>query len=147
MKDIDTKILNLGGDIQNLEKWFGGRKFVLERKYRASEDGHDPQEFRGKVHLLENFIIVAEAETGQKFGGYTTVPLDKDAWTGYHRDEKAFVFSLTHQTKHPLIPGKEDSAVNHDPKSLICFGGGHDIKFAENSNITANSFTQFGHTY
>jgi hypothetical protein len=64
--------LNLDQDIQNLEKWFDGRKFVLERLFRATEDGFKYENLGPKVHAKNDFLFVVESEHGQKFGGYTS---------------------------------------------------------------------------
>ena len=48
----------------------------------------------------------------------------KDCPEVWFYDDEAFVFSLTHQTKHSLINGKERSAILVSPDNyLIIFGG------------------------
>ena len=64
MKNLDTKLLNLDQDIKNLEKWFDGRKFVLERLFRATEDGFQFDKLGPKVHLKNDILFVAESEHG-----------------------------------------------------------------------------------
>lgn len=48
-----------------------------------------------KIQLKENIIIVAEAENGRKFGGYTSLSLPEIYGNTYFTDGKAFIFSLT----------------------------------------------------
>jgi hypothetical protein len=104
VKNRDTKLLNIEVDIQNLEKWFDGRKFVLERFYRATADGFNQAGFRSKAHLKDNVVMVVESEHGKKFGGYTShVILETNQSDAYFLDKSSFVFSLTQQTKHKLI--------------------------------------------
>ncbi len=64
MKKLDTKLLNLDLDIKNLEKWFDGRKFVLERLFRATEDGFNFDQLKPKVHGKNDFLFVIESEHG-----------------------------------------------------------------------------------
>jgi hypothetical protein len=104
VKNRDTKLLNIEVDIQNLEKWFDGRKFVLERFYRATADGFSNANFRSKAHMKENVVIVVESEHGKKFGGYTShVILETNQGNSYFIDKISIIFSLTQQTKHKLI--------------------------------------------
>jgi hypothetical protein len=95
VKNCDTKLLNLDQDIQNLEKWFDGRRFVLERLFRATEDGFHSDKLRPKVHLKNDFLFVVESEHGQKFGGYTSSYLLENIGGSYFSDKQAFLFQLT----------------------------------------------------
>ena len=90
-------------DLNNFRKWFDGRKFELERLYRGTVDGFDSTSFRGKVHSREGIIMVIESELGKKFGGYTSLAINQSSSDSWYTDTKAFIFSLTHQTKHPII--------------------------------------------
>jgi hypothetical protein len=96
VKNRDTKLLNLDQDIQNLEKWFDGRKFVLERLFRASEDGFHSDQLMPKLHLKHDVLFVVESEHGQKFGGYTSSylleNLNETVWL---KDKQSFLFQLT----------------------------------------------------
>ena len=104
VKNRDTKLLNIKVDIQNLEKWFEGRKFELERFYRATIDGFNQAGFRSKAHMKDNVVIVVESEHGKKFGGYTShVILNTNNEDDYFLDTKSFIFSLSQKTKHKLI--------------------------------------------
>jgi hypothetical protein len=147
VKNRDTKVLNLEVDIANLEKWFDGRKFVLERLYRGSENGFTAAGFRPKVHMKDNILIVAESDQGKKFGGYTSlVLLDGFSENGYYTDKQAFVFSLTNQTKHKLNQGKDANSIYYGPSYLFIFGSGHDIRLNNNCN-TDNMYASLGSTY
>jgi alpha-L-arabinofuranosidase len=124
VKNRDTKLLNIEVDIMNLEKWFDGRKFELERIYRATTDGFSNSNFRSKAHMKENVVIVVESEHGKKFGGYSSsVILETNQENVCLLDKRSFIFSLSHQTKHKLVIGKEISAVGYGPGYLIAFGG------------------------
>ena len=70
--------------------------------YRGTIDGFDSTSFRAKVHSREGIIIVVESELGKKFGGYTSLAINQSSNDSYHSDTKAFIFSLTHQTKHSI---------------------------------------------
>jgi hypothetical protein len=95
VKNRDTKLLNLDQDIQNLEKWFDGRKFLLERIFRATEDGFHFDKSRPKVHSKNDIIFVVESEHGQKFGAYTSKKLPNNSTNSWILDKQAFVFQLT----------------------------------------------------
>ena len=98
--------MNLDQDIQNLEKWFDGRRFVLERLFRATEDGFHSDKLRPKVHLKNDFLFVVESENGQKFGGYTSSYLLENIYGNeWFSDKQAFLFQLTKQTNHKLKQG------------------------------------------
>jgi hypothetical protein len=64
VKNRDTKLLNLDQDIQNLEKWFDGRKFELEKIFRATEDGFHFDKSRPKVNSKNDIIFVVESGMG-----------------------------------------------------------------------------------
>ena len=97
--------------------------------------------------MKDNILIVAESDQGKKFGGYTSlVLLDGFAANGYYSDKQAFIFSLTHQTKHKLKQGQEGNAIYYGPSYHFIFGGGHDIYLHNNSNTTNNT-ANIGSTY
>jgi len=95
VKNRDTKLLNLDQDIKNLEKWFDGRKFVLEKLFRATEDGFNFDKFRPKVHSKRDILFVVESEHGQKFGGYISINLPDNDDYKWFSDKLAFLFQLT----------------------------------------------------
>jgi len=107
----DTKLLDLQKDIENLQKWFDNRNFILERLYRGTEDGFNSTGFRSKVHMKEHILIVAQSEHNKIFGGYTSLGIDKNKADGYCTDNHAFLFSLTSQTKHSLQQGHQGNAI------------------------------------
>jgi hypothetical protein len=88
--------LNLDQDIKNLEKWFDGRRFVLERLFRATEDGFHSDKLRPKVHAKNDCLFVVESEHGQKFGGYISSYLPENInGNQWLSDKQAFLFQLT----------------------------------------------------
>ena len=56
--------MNLDQDIKNLEEWFDGRKFVLERHFRATEDGFHSNNLMPTVHAKNDILFVVESENG-----------------------------------------------------------------------------------
>ena len=87
--------MNLDQDIQNLEKWFDGRKFELEKIFRATEDGFHFDKSRPKIHSKNDIIFVVESEHGQKFGAYISINLPDNSPNSYIPDKQAFLFQLT----------------------------------------------------
>ena len=64
----------------------------------------------------------------------------------WKKDDKAFVFSLTHKSKHDLNANKQQ-AVDHGKDYLVAFGGGHDFRLSDGCNINNESYCNFGYTY
>ena len=87
-----------------LQEWFDGRPFTLERHYRASEHGFTSQGFASKMAKKKDVLVVVESEAGKKFGGFTSLEMLKDPTQNikWHKDPKAFVFSLSNKTKHKV---------------------------------------------
>jgi len=82
------------------------------------------------------------------FGGYTDIPWASSG--GYGLTSNAFIFSL--HNKEGLKPFKSivkdpSKAIYRDSGCGPTFGGGHQIKIADNANSNTNSYTNFGSYY
>ena len=49
-------------------------------------------------------LVVVESDAGKKFGGFTSIEMSGDPAQNnkWHKDPKAFVFSLSNKTKHKV---------------------------------------------
>ena len=61
---------------------------------------------------------------------------------------EAFLFSLTHKTKHKVRTTSNNSYALYDNNSkLPTFGGGHDLTIYNNANENMSSYTNFGYSF
>ena len=98
--------------------------------------------------MKENVVMVVESEHGKKFGGYTShVILETNNTDSNFLDKSSFIFSLTQQTKHKLIQGKETYAIYYGPSYIFCFGHGFEIGLYNDCNQNNKSFCNPGNTY
>jgi len=115
----------------------------LDLVYKGSKDGFQAQTFHQKCDNRSPTITFIKSQIyGRIFGGYTEQTWNHIA--NYKKDEKAFLFSLTHNEKYPVaLPDNAISCSN----DRTAFGGGHDIYICDNSNTQACSGTGFPHSY
>ena len=70
--------------------------------FKGSRDGFKAVDFHKHCDNKGPTVTIIKSEHGKIFGGYTTVswtsPYDK--YGKSYRDKEAFVFSITHATKH-----------------------------------------------
>ncbi|CDW73378.1 tldc domain-containing protein [Stylonychia lemnae] len=112
--------------------------------YKGSRDGFKVANFHSKCDNQGPTISFIQSEHVQIFGGYTSI-----SWTShnsYHKDDEAFVFSLTKNTLHKQYQ-RFDQAVRHYKDYSIVFGGGCDIYISNDCNINQSSNSNLGHTY
>ena len=81
-------------------EWVDRKRTRLEKQYRMSEDGFNRAVWKEKCGNKGPLLHVIESDKGKRFGGYSHVKWPKtDEWKS-QPDPKAFLFSLTHFTKH-----------------------------------------------
>ena len=80
------------------------------------------------------------------FGGYTQVPYEQPKGTvdSTYFDEEAFLFSLTHKTKHQALQNQRHAVKFWRQYYLIHFGGGADIAISEKCNRDRSCFSHLG---
>jgi hypothetical protein len=83
-------------------EWVGGKRIRLEKQYRMTEDGFKRAVWKEKCGDKGPLLHVIESDKGKRFGGYSHVKWPKTDESTWHTDPKAFLFSLTHFTKHPV---------------------------------------------
>ncbi len=82
-----------------MKLWLGELNSNLNLVYRGGRDGFSKENFNALTIGEAPCLILIRSENGQVFGGYRTIPFKDENVTKY-ADRKAFVFSLTHLTKH-----------------------------------------------
>ncbi|XP_078383750.1 uncharacterized protein LOC144666229 [Oculina patagonica] len=115
--------------------------------YRASAHGWAASTFHSRCDGKRDTVTIIKK--GQYvFGGYTDIPWESSG--GYTSTSNAFIFSL--RNKEGLGPFK--SMVTKPQYAIVrnsgfgpTFGGGYDIRIANNANSNTNSYTNFGHSY
>lgn len=94
-----------------------------------------------------NILLVAESSQGHLFGGFTSVPWRLENRKRV-RDDKAFLFSLTHDTVHHIIG--DSPAVEHTKEGYIAIfghGGLEDLYIYDNCDQNINSSSKLGHAF
>ena len=83
-------------------EWVGGKRIRLEKQYRMTEDGFKRIVWLGKCSNKGPLLHVIESLNFKRFGAYSNVKWPKSDQEIYHPDPKAFLFSLTNLSKHPI---------------------------------------------
>ena len=122
-------------------------KIKLEKLYTATTDGFDGEKYHAKCNNKNDILTVVESEHGMKFGGYTSVQFDST--NKWYADSKAFVFSLSNRTKHPLKDTNSQHSFYHNPGDrIIYFGNGGDILIYNDCQTNhSNAYSNLGYTY
>jgi len=122
--------------------------------YHASQDGFEGTNFHLKCDNKPNTLIIIKSENGNVFGGYT-----EQSWIGetdcvYKADPNSFIFSLINLDNNPLkIKWSRNEGIYCNKNFGPVFGGGpeigenHDIRIEDQSNTSANSYSNLGHSY
>lgn len=132
-----------------LNKWIAEnqqQRWVL--LYKASDHGWSSQEFHSRCDARGATITIVRTAKGAEFGGYASVPWEKDR--GYKADPNAFLFSVT------TVDGKPTETVHGQYAHLNCaiyaqtkygpsFGNGFDLYI--NLDYPSSSYAHLGHTY
>jgi hypothetical protein len=142
---IDTKLIDLEKELPKLEEWFDGKKLHLEKIYRGSEDGFLAENFHKLCDSKSPTLTVVESSMGKKFGGYTLVPWSSEQ--GWKEDLESFVFSLSHQTKHPIKQDQKEFCIGHNKDYLPFFGYACEFSIYPECNNNPTSWSNIGRTY
>jgi hypothetical protein len=89
-------------EMAKVAEWVGGKRIRLEKQYRMTEDGFKRAVWKEKCGEKGPLLHVIESDKGKRFGGYSDVKWPKSDQDIYHPDPKAFLFSLSHLSKHPI---------------------------------------------
>jgi len=131
-----------------LQKWVSEASDNAEIKFqllwKASIDGFRASIFHSKCDGKGPTVTIIKSDRDQVFGGYTSMPWKSAGEFG--QDSKAFVYSLSHKTKHSNQKNNGHS-VYHDNRFGPVFGSGFDICVVDNSNESGKSYSQGNETY
>ncbi|XP_046839722.1 uncharacterized protein LOC124433904 isoform X2 [Xenia sp. Carnegie-2017] len=133
--------------LKQLKSWFSFSKLTC--CWRTSIDGWDSRIFHSRCDNRGKTITLVKVGK-YIFGGYSTYK-----WGGssgsYRTSSSNYIFSL--RNKDNLSPFRSpvyrysNRAIYTSPGYGPTFGGGHDIRIANNANKNKYSYTNFGHTY
>jgi len=87
-------------------EWVGGKRIRLQKEYRMTEDGFKRAVWKEKCGGKGPLLHVIESDKGKRCGGYSDVKWPMIDNHKFHPDPKAFLFSLSHLTKHPVKQDK-----------------------------------------
>ena len=127
-------------------EWVGGKRIRLEKQYRMTEDGFKRAVWKEKCGDKGPLLHVLESDQGKRFGGYSHVKWPKIDAGKYHPDPKAFLFSLTHLTKHQVRKDSLKNALRTYSSLTSSFGYGGDLYIYDEANPNDN-YSNFGSTY
>ncbi|KRX08719.1 BTB/POZ fold [Pseudocohnilembus persalinus] len=113
----------------------------LQLIYRASRDGHKPENFHQKCDGFDKTVVFIKSWDFEKvFGGYLSKQWKKDTQI---QDQNAFIFSIDHKQKFPVKNSQQ--AVFTGKGYVFCFGG--DIQISDDCDIDENNESQFPKDY
>ena len=143
---LDSFILNPTQDLQLIQSWITKfQNMELELIYRGSRDGFDAKAFHAYCDNQGPTLVVCKsAGSRQVFGGYTSQNWSKSNW--YFSDKSAFLFSVSHSTKH--IIQDSEHAIFCNEETGPTFGRGYDLFIGGGNfhkNVECNS--ALGTTY
>ena len=125
-------------------------KFCL--LYRGSENNFDANKFHELCDGKGPTLILVRSEKQKLFGGYS-----KTLWHSnntFSKGSGSFLFSLSQQTKHELIQGREGYAIRGGKGNGPIFGGysngDRDLRISHSCNQQNNgekSFSNLGNSY
>lgn len=118
-------VFNLKIPEQKLIKEWLGFPARFELLYRGSRDGFKGQAFHERCDEKGPTITLVKTEYDRICGGYTGISWTNPWNGGYRRDDDAFIFSLTHKTKHGVT----------DPENAVCHVSNYITWFGCNGNL------------
>jgi hypothetical protein len=132
-KKFDSKLITDEAMHAKLQKLLGfeDKTMRLNLLYRASRDTCNPKVFHSLVDGVEGTVSIISSPNGQIFGGYLSIATDAKR-SGYMRDPKAFLFSLSKNERYNVIdpnrayykdPSDQDAYMNFGKDDLVVLKG------------------------
>ena len=122
-----------------MKLWIGGDP-SFKLLYRLSRDGLSKESFSQNCDKKGPTIVVIKSKEGKVFGGYASIDFDKsNPNKSFKLDQKSFLFSLTHLTKHK----------QKDTETKIMFYDNYPFAFgkvSEDLYIACNNYAQYGNS-
>ena len=143
----ESSIVRSGLDSELLQRWVQEafeKKPEFKLLWKGSRDGFGSGTFHAKCDGKGPTLTVVTSTNGYIFGGYIAISWHQN--NSFTYDPKAFIFSLTHKTKHSIQKSTSQSMYGHSLYGPT-FGGGHDIYISDNCNTNTKSYSNGDYTY
>ena len=128
IKDIEEE--------QMIKNWINNDKKVFFKLiYKAQRDGDDTYDFHKLCDGISPTLTLAKTKNGNRFGGYTSVPLTTNAESETIYDKNAFVFSIDNKSKYNI---KKPSNAVHSKKNYGPFFGSNSAFYIGNKFLSQN---------
>ena len=114
--------------------------------FSSSIHGWKLKDWQEATHGKAHTLTIIQSTKGLVSGGYVSIPCDHTLENKYRKDEKAFVFSVSHQLKFESL----------DPAKSIAFGAKGGLQFGSSSlrimgaeliNAPNNGWCRTRHSY
>lgn len=146
--DIESAIEEVNENKLLLCSWSGHTVLECKLEYRMSEHGSSKANFDERCRGKNPTFVFIKSDHERVFGGFTTVEWMTPDTADYRlQDDNAYLFSITHKTKHPVYKHRTSAVRLWNEKYLFFFGGGCDLGIAEKCDKYKDSWTNFGFTY
>jgi hypothetical protein len=113
-----------------LQGWLNN-KVDFDILFRGKRDGFTSAKFHELCNGKGPTLTIVKSDKGKVFGGFTA-----RSWASigsYAGDSEAFIFSLTHRTKHNQVQNPE-KAVYDSVSNMLGFGDNHDFVITSECN-------------
>ena len=132
----NSEILKDDEDIM-IKNWINNNKpLSFDLIYKATRDGDDVKDFHKLCDEISPSLTIVRAKNGNRFGGYTSVALTKNASDQAINDPNAFVFSI--DKKYKYNTNNPSYAIRSMASRGPCFGDGCPF-YIGNKFLTNNS--------
>jgi hypothetical protein len=141
--NFESAIIRLSSDKAKLNSWISPNPIKLTLLYRGSRDGFGAIKFHETCDNTQHTVTVIESTLGKIFGGYSDQAWNHNA--NYKASSKCFLFSISMQEDYKNTNNAYATFAYSDRGPQ--FGGGADIYIANNCNVGAVSYANWGHSY
>ena len=127
-----------------IKDWIGEAASIkFKLKYRASRDGFAKEDFHKEARNCRGpLMMMFKNKDGYIFGFYTSQDFKNN--DQYVKDEKSFLFSLTHKTKHEAYQNL-DYTIYYSSSYIIQLG--NDLIIMDNPNNNQSSYSNIGYCF
>ena len=112
--------------------------------YKATIDGESPETFRKLCNKISPLLFLIETVDGYRFAAYTSLYFEKEAISGYRKDDQAFIFSFDTGKKYKIE--QPENAVS-EGKGFFPMFGKNDIVIGKDILSGPNSYAMYPVSY
>lgn len=145
---IDSSIIKYNSEVKLLSQWIsesGTNPGKFELLYRGSTDGWSAATFHERCDGKGPTVIVIEATTGERFGGFTSLDWISEDSDEYYLDTNSFLFSLDLKERLPIKTPAQ--AIYSSPDYGPCFGTNCDITIGADPQAPLSCYSDTGVAY